>query len=96
MSQKPTICPCCGQPVAPTGLVLPRVKARIFDLIRRRPGISADALAALVWAEDANGGCDRKTIHAHIWQLNHQWLVKYGLQIRGSCSGGYRVQEGVL
>jgi DNA-binding response OmpR family regulator len=93
MSQKTTTCPCCGQLVIPAGLVLPRVKARIFNLIRRRPGISADALSALVWAEDPNGGSDRKTVHVHIWHLNHQWLAKHGLQIRGSCSAGYRVQE---
>jgi hypothetical protein len=93
MSQKTTTCPCCGQPVIPAGLMLPRVKTRIFDLIRRRPGISAETLAALVWAEDPNGGRDRKTIYVHISQLNHRWLAKHGVQIRGSCSAGYHVQE---
>jgi hypothetical protein len=87
------ICPRCGQPIIPSDLVLPRVKRRIFELIRRRPGINADTVAALTWAEDPNGGRDRKTVHVHIHQLNRWHLAQHGLQICGSCSGGYRVQQ---
>jgi hypothetical protein len=93
MSQKTITCPCCGQPIIPTGLMLPRVKARIYDIVRRLPGISAEQLVEHVWS-DQDGGPEsgRKAIHVHIYGLN-RLLAQHGLQVRGSTSGGYRVLE---
>jgi hypothetical protein len=86
------ICPCCGQPMVPTDLVLPPVKARILELVRRRPGIDAATLRALVWANDPTGGPeDRKVLHVHVHQLN-DLLCVHGIQVRGSRTSGYRVR----
>ena len=91
MPDLPT-CPCCGQRLIPKGqLSLPPIKRRIFDAVRRRPGIDTEALRGLVWAADPNGGPeDRKVLHVHIHQLNRV-LQFHGLRVRGSTSGGYRV-----
>src|SRR5262249_34346381 len=57
-------CPHCGQILVPDGLALPPVKRRILDAVKRRPGITAEDLRALVWADDPNGGPEnRKAIH---------------------------------
>jgi hypothetical protein len=87
-----TICTRCGQPVAPSGLFLPPIKQRILDAVRSRPGIDAEALRALEWADDPTGGPeDRKVLHVHIHQLN-KLMAPHGIQVRGSRSHGYRVQ----
>jgi hypothetical protein len=88
------LCPQCGQPVVSRSHIsLPPVKARIFDLVRRHPGINAEALRSLVWASDPNGGPeDRKVLHVHVNQLNHL-LAPHGICVRGSRSFGYRVQQ---
>jgi hypothetical protein len=93
MNQHPRIacCPGCGRPLPNDGLVLPRVKRRILDLIHHHPGISAERLRDLIWCADPNGGPDRKTIHVHIHQLN-QTLAPFGIEVRGHVSNGYRVQ----
>jgi hypothetical protein len=49
-------CPTCGQPVVSSALILPPTKARILELVRHRPGIGAETLRALIWADDPNGG----------------------------------------
>jgi hypothetical protein len=86
----PTRCPCCGQPTVPP-VMLPLTKRRILEAVRRRPGIDAEALRTVVWANDPNGGPeDRKVLHVHINQLN-RLLVPYGIVVRGSRSGGYRI-----
>jgi hypothetical protein len=94
MDQRTTTCPCCGQPVIPNGLKLPRVKQRIFDTVNRHPGISAEQLVEYVWSNDPNGGPEsgRKAVHVHVHGLN-RLLAHQGLVIRGCVSGGYRVQE---
>jgi DNA-binding response OmpR family regulator len=85
-------CSQCGQPVIPRNPIpLPPLKARIFDLVRRHPGIDSETLRTLVWASDASGGPeDPKVLHVHIHQTN-QRLAAHGLRIRGSKSLGYRV-----
>ncbi len=86
----PARCPCCGQPVIPP-VALPPIKQQILDVVRRRPGIDAEALRSLVWAHDPGGGPeDRKVIHVHIHQLN-RLLSPHGIVVRGSRSGGYRI-----
>src|SRR5262245_23440750 len=94
MSSQPTICAHCGQPVLPShSIPLPPLKSRILDLVRRHPGIQAETLRELVWADDPNGGPeDRKAIHVHVHQLNRA-LEPYGLRVRGSRSFGLRVEE---
>jgi DNA-binding response OmpR family regulator len=84
-------CPCCGQATAPE-IVLPPIKQRIFDAVRRRPGLDAEALRTMVWAEDPAGGPeDRKVLHVHIHQLNRR-LAPHRIAVRGSRSHGYRIQ----
>jgi len=87
-----SFCSECGQPLIPHNLIpLPPLKARIFDLVRRHPGINAETLRALVWASDPNGGPeDHKCLHVHICQTNKR-LVPHGLRIYGSRSFGYRL-----
>ena len=86
------ICPTCGQPVVSIGLMLPPIKARIFELVRQRPGIDAETLRTLVWENDPAGGPeDRKVLHVHVHQLNDLLRV-HRIQVRGSRSSGYRVR----
>jgi len=87
-----SICPCCGQLLIPQDhIVLPPTKKRILDVVRRHPGIDAETLRGLVWADDPNGGPENpKAIHVHVHQLNRR-LQLHGIRVRGSCSGGYRI-----
>jgi DNA-binding response OmpR family regulator len=91
---KAGLCPHCGQPfIQRDQIPLPPLKARILDLVRRHPGIEAEALRALVWASDPAGGPeDRKVLHVHIHQTNRV-LAAHGLRIRGSHSFGYRLER---
>jgi hypothetical protein len=71
---------------------LPPVKQRILDAVRQQPGIGAEDLRAIVWADDPAGGPeDRKVLHVHIHQLN-QKIAALGIAVRGSRSNGYRLQ----
>ena len=88
-------CPSCGQTIAPTGLRLPPIKSRIYEAVQRRPGISADELRAIVWANDCNGGAENlKTIHVHVYQLN-KLLAPLGIMVRApfGAGGGYRIRK---
>jgi hypothetical protein len=66
-------CQHCGQPLLQQDEIpLTPLKGRILARIRRRPGVSAEVLRGLVWADDPNGGPeDRKVLHVHINQANH-------------------------
>jgi hypothetical protein len=68
------------------------VKARIWDVLQRRPGISAADLVDAVYAEDPNGGPDtgRKTIHVHVSHMNRR-LMREGMTIKGHVTDGYRI-----
>lgn len=70
-------CPCCGAQMAGTvpadslrRMVSPTM-ARILDVVRRRPGLTAPQLADAVYADDINGGpmtasnCVASTISHH-------------------------------
>ena len=85
---RPDICSHCGQPIPPTGLRLPPIKQRIYEVVQRHPDISAEELRGLVWANDPNG--DRKVLHVHVAQLN-QLLAPLGLMVRSG--GGYRIRS---
>jgi hypothetical protein len=91
MAQIPNICSTCGQPIPPTGLRLPKIKARIYELVKRRPGITAQELRDLVWAHDIDGGPEcRHTIFVHVAQLN-DLLRSHGIRVRSE-GGGYRIR----
>lgn len=80
-------CPTCGAPTISAELVLPPIKKRVLDAVRRRPGITAEQLRGIVWAHDPAGGPENfKTIHVHIWQLN-QRLAPLGVAVRGGSNG---------
>jgi hypothetical protein len=70
----------------------PRVKARIWDVLQRRPGISAADLVDAVYAGDPSGGPDtgRKTIHVHVNHMNRR-LMREGMAIKGHVTDGYRI-----
>jgi hypothetical protein len=85
-------CPTCGQPKLIGDLLLPPIKRRLLEIVRRHPGISAEELRSLVWAEDPNGGPENsKCLHVHVHQLN-RLLAPLGLVVRGSGSGGYQLR----
>jgi len=94
MGPKPVTCPTCGQAVLThLSIPLPPIKARIFDLVRRHPGINAETLRTLVWASDPSGVPeDPKVLHVHIHQLN-RLLAAHGLRVHGSRSFGYRIER---
>ena len=87
-----TCCPGCGRPMPRDDIALPPVKRRIYDIVSRHPGISADQLCELVWADDPGGGPEsgRKVIHVHVNQLNHR-LAPFGVVVRGSLAAGYQL-----
>jgi len=90
--RQPEICPTCHQVIAPEGLQLPRIKAQIYEAVRRRPGITPAALRDVLYGLDPNGGPESRTIlHTHIAQLN-LLLRPRGIEIRSS-GGGYRVRS---
>jgi hypothetical protein len=94
MNREQPICDACGQPVLMRSELppLPPIKEKIFTAVRRRPGISAEELRCVVWADDPNGGPeDRKVLHVHVSQLNH-FLAPLGICVR-SQGGGYRIRS---
>jgi hypothetical protein len=92
------LCPCCGQarPEALDAAVLdlsPRMAA-IVRTVARKPGISAQDLASVIYADDPDGGplTAEKTV-ATIICNNRGVLARHGLRLfagRGSRSG-YRL-----
>lgn len=86
------ICSQCGQPIPPTGLRLPPIKQRIFEIVQSHPDISAEELRGLVWSHDPDGGPeDPKVLHVHVSQLNHL-LAPHRIMVR-SQGGGYRIRS---
>jgi DNA-binding response OmpR family regulator len=67
------LCNACGQPLPLLryGVRLTPLKARIFDAIERAGpgGIDADDLFRLVYS-DRDRKAGRRTLKAHIWQIN--------------------------
>jgi hypothetical protein len=87
-------CSQCHQLIAPTGLRLPPIKQRIYDTVRRRPGITARELLDQVWANDRDGGplTGTKCLHVHVLQLNRR-LAPLGLMVRARGSEGYQIRS---
>jgi hypothetical protein len=84
-------CPTCGQPKLTGDLLLPPVKKRLLEIVRRRPGITAEELRSLIWTGPDGGPENSKCLHVHVHQLN-RLLAPLGLVIRGSVSGGYQMR----
>jgi hypothetical protein len=72
---------------------LPPTKQRIFEIVGRRPGITAQELRDRVWADDPDGGplTDTKCLHVHVAQLN-VLLRPLGIMVR-SRGGGYCIRS---
>ncbi len=73
-------CLCCGQ-IIPPAIVLPPIRQRIYDAVRRRPR-TADELRSIAWRDDPDcGPATWKTIYAHVYLLNRS-LRQHGLAVR--------------
>jgi hypothetical protein len=84
-------CPTCGQILIPSGPILSPTKRRIFDTVRRCPGISAEELRCSVWSDNPSGGPENpKVLHVHVHQLN-RLLAPLGIVVRGGVTSGYRI-----
>jgi hypothetical protein len=85
-------CPHCGQAMADVrmGVSLTPLKARIFDAVSRRPGITWDDISRVAFGGEA---C-RETVKAHIWQIN-ETLAAADVEIKGARGphGGYRLER---
>jgi hypothetical protein len=93
-------CPCCGQPVADVSpeavaLALAPRQRRLFDVIVRAPGTTAERLAWLLY-EDVNGGPEDavNAIRRRIRHLNRR-LRAYGLRVAQprQTYAGYRLTK---
>ncbi len=73
------------------GVPLTPIKARIFDLISKRPGITREELA---WAVFDNADLSRRlTIGAHIYQIKDAFLDHPQVELQGASSNGYRLKQ---
>jgi len=81
-----TSCSQCDQPIAPTGLRLPLIEERIYEAVRRRPGITAQELRARV---GDTASASTKGLHIHVAQLNSM-LAPFRVMVR-SQGGGYQI-----
>jgi hypothetical protein len=94
MTRRPESCPHCGQILVPEGLALSPTQRRILYVVQRHPGIAAEDLRAIVWADDPNGGPENpKVLHVHICQLNKR-LAPLGFVVRApfGAGAGYRIR----
>lgn len=92
MNRQQPVCESCGQPVLmrSESPPLPPIKQRIFDVVKRRPGINAEELRCFVWDDPSGGPENRKVLHVHVAQLN-QLLAPLGIMVR-SQGGGYQIR----
>lgn len=81
-------CPTCNRPFAylREGTYLPQTKARIFDLIRDRPGISSHQLAEMLYERDDEDA--RSTVRVHISQLR-SFLLSTDCRVMSGTALGY-------
>jgi hypothetical protein len=93
MNRQQPICESCGQPVIqPTELPpLTKIQQRIFDLVRRYPGLSTERLRALVWDGPDGGPESRQAIFVHLSLLNSR-LAPLKIAIRSE-GGVYKIRS---
>ena len=86
------VCDHCGQPIADVrhGVKLTPLKARIFDLIKARPGINRKELAYAVYSTVTEAHC--YTVGAHVQQINDKMLLS-DVKIRAAPYYGYRLYK---
>ena len=84
------VCEACGQPVLQRSELPPLtpIQQAIFDIVRKRPGVSAERLRGLVWQGPDGGPESRNAIFVHIAGLNAR-LAPLGVTVRSR--GGYRI-----
>jgi hypothetical protein len=71
--------------------LLTPIQQRIFDLVRQRPGLTAERLRSLVWDDPSGGPECRHTIFVHISQLNRR-LGPLHIVVRSE-GGIYRIRS---
>jgi hypothetical protein len=85
------VCEACGQPLPDRrlGVRMSPFKARLFDIVERAglDGIASDDLFSVLFADR---GVTRKSMRAHIWQINDA-LADTGYRIRWR--GEYRLER---
>jgi len=85
-------CPCCGQPIPPD-IHLSPIQRRIYELVKRFPGISRTDLTSRVYADDPTGGPDSdNVISVHAYQINRR-LKPHGLILRAVRGYGYHIER---
>ena len=65
------LCKHCGQPLPPeqrAGVYLPPMKAQIFDMVKKSPGISAATMAKRMYGR--NELYELRRIRVHVSQIN--------------------------
>lgn len=79
-------CPCCGRkmPEMRLGVAMTSLKARVFDLVKRQPGIGTSELT------EQMGFRSDKTTQSHVFQINDA-LLDSGWRIVGKTHYGYRL-----
>jgi hypothetical protein len=91
MNRQQPICEACGQPVLIRSELPPLtpIQQAIFDIVRKRPGLSAERLRSLVWDDPSGGPESRNAIFVHVSGLNKR-LAPLGVTVR-SQGGGYQI-----
>ncbi len=86
------VCECCGQPLQDVrnGVRLTPLKARIFDLIKARPGINRKELCELIYGQVSFSGA--LTIGAHVSQIRDKFEATDTV-VRAIAHNGYRVMK---
>lgn len=93
------ICPTCGQKVAdePTKLArecLSRVQVEVFDLVRKRPGLTREDIARIIYANRRDGGPEAadRAVGSIVTSLNPK-LKTFGMVVRGNKHSGYHLKR---
>jgi DNA-binding response OmpR family regulator len=87
-------CRYCGQSMPSSrtreGVYLTPTRIRIWDAIKRRPGISSEELAWVIYGCDSQTG--RGTVRAHIVHMRNDFMDT-SITIKGSSGNGYRIHK---
>lgn len=90
-----TKCKCCGQVIPPKGLPagirLSPLKTRIWETVRRHPGLTCAEMHTLVYPDWNGGPEDHNGLRVAICQMNRLLRV-FDLEISNRDRLGYRVQ----
>jgi hypothetical protein len=83
------VCSCCGQPLPElcAGVRLPKLKTRIFNLVKRggEDGIDRRDLCEILYGEASVAHL--QTLKAHLYQINEELTLEdAGCQISGRTS----------